>query len=60
MEKTGPGEFGACFLYFPQWSLDELYEARPYMCDELGIPVQLIPSYEYATLTSVSIASVPG
>ena len=38
MEKTGPGEFGACFLYFPHWSLDELYEARPYMCEN-GIPI---------------------
>ena len=39
MEKTGPGEFGACSLYFPHWSLDELYEARPYMCDERGKPI---------------------
>ena len=39
MEKTGPDEFGATSLYFPHWTLDELYEARPYMCDDNGDPI---------------------
>ena len=39
MEKTGPREFDATFLNFPHWSLDELYEARPYICDESGKPI---------------------
>ena len=39
MEKTGPEEFGAIPLYFPHWTLDELYAARPFMCDSNGKPI---------------------
>ena len=39
MEKTGPDEFGATTRYFPHWTLDELYAARPFMCDDHGKPI---------------------
>ena len=39
MEKTGMDQFGAIFRYFPHWSLDELLEARPYICDISGKPI---------------------
>jgi hypothetical protein len=39
MEKSGLDEFDAIYLYFPHWILDELYAARPFMCDDDGNPI---------------------